>query len=230
MTKRIAPNHIRWRKIDKAVVILDLRTEGYYVLDPIATAMWDGILSGVDVVMDLHQRFGGERERIQADFDAFVGRSILQGFLAVEETPARVVGSHRPRVSRKSFLMLRAWWSLFRTCRMLVRKGFRVTYESYAVIPKPEPTPDVGERLAEAIAAFAKAENFFHMKKAPQDCLPRSLALYRFLRSVGIPAEHCIGVRRFPFGAHAWVEHQGKVVHDHPAQPTVFAELARVIA
>lgn len=46
------------------------------------------------------------------------------------------------------------------------------------------------------------------------DCLPRSLAVYVLLRRQGVPATLRIGVKRFPFGAHAWVECLGKVLDD----------------
>jgi hypothetical protein len=97
-------------------------------------------------------------------------------------------------------------------------------------VPLPD-RPTTSNRLLErAVAAFGHAENFFILKRAPQDCLPRSLALFRFLRLVGVPAEHCIGVRRYPFLAHAWVEHGDRVVHDHPAHPRTFTTLARIRA
>jgi hypothetical protein len=82
--------------------------------------------------------------------------------------------------------------------------------------------------LAKALAAFARAENCFSMKQAPRDCVPRSLALFRFLRLVGLPAEHCIGVRRSPFQAHAWVEFEGRVVHDLPSRQLKYTTLARI--
>ena len=49
------------------------------------------------------------------------------------------------------------------------------------------------------------------------DCLPRAMALYVLLRWRGVPATLCIGVKRYPFGAHAWVECVGEVVDDSSA-------------
>ena len=48
------------------------------------------------------------------------------------------------------------------------------------------------------------------------DCLPRSLTLYLLLRRRGVPAALRIGVKRYPFGAHAWVECRGEVLDDTP--------------
>lgn len=44
------------------------------------------------------------------------------------------------------------------------------------------------------------------------DCLPRAMAVHLLLRYRGVPATLCIGVKRFPFAAHAWVECEGRVL------------------
>ena len=44
------------------------------------------------------------------------------------------------------------------------------------------------------------------------DCLPRALAIYVLLRLRRVPATLHIGVKRYPFGAHAWVECLGEVL------------------
>lgn len=45
-------------------------------------------------------------------------------------------------------------------------------------------------------------------------CLERSLVLYYSLRRAGVGATLRLGVRAFPFGAHAWVELDGSPVND----------------
>jgi hypothetical protein len=85
-----------------------------------------------------------------------------------------------------------------------------MTYEQYSFFP-------VGLNalpLSKALKGFTLAENLFIGRRAPSDCLVRSLSLYRYLRSVNIPVQHVIGVRRFPFAAHAWVEYEGAPVLD----------------
>lgn len=44
----------------------------------------------------------------------------------------------------------------------------------------------------------------------------------------GVPADHVIGVRRFPFQAHAWVECAGRVGFDSPHFVRCYTELARM--
>jgi hypothetical protein len=158
----------------------------------------------------------------------------------------------------RGFLTLRAWWSLWRASRWLAKRGFSGAYQRFSRLPRPvaplapaplEPSDEVeafaGGPAAEArtstadvetllltraIAAFSRAENFFHLRRAPQDCLPRSLALFGFLRQLGLGAEHVIGVQLFPFLAHAWVEYRGHVVHDDPENPRRFTAIAKIAA
>ena len=46
------------------------------------------------------------------------------------------------------------------------------------------------------------------------DCLPRAMTVYVLLHRRGVPATLHIGVKRYPFGAHAWVECEGRVLDD----------------
>jgi hypothetical protein len=87
---------------------------------------------------------------------------------------------------------------------------------------------DAEMSLSTAIRVFQRAENFFSTRYAGIDCLPRSLALHRFLLSVGLNANHCIGVRCFPFGAHAWVEVKGTLVCDSESFVNKYNEISRV--
>lgn len=54
-------------------------------------------------------------------------------------------------------------------------------------------------------------------------CLERSAAITCLLRSIGVPGETVIGVRKMPFYGHAWVEVNGKVVNDDPKVQTFFS-------
>lgn len=59
-------------------------------------------------------------------------------------------------------------------------------------------------------------------------CLHRSAALVCLLRLLArLPAQMVVGVRRLPFGAHAWVEIDGRAVYDLAAQRHQYREVAR---
>ena len=62
------------------------------------------------------------------------------------------------------------------------------------------------------LEAVRNATRYYYRRRL--DCLPRSLAIYILLRRQGVPATLRIGVKRFPFAAHAWVECLGEVIDD----------------
>jgi hypothetical protein len=68
---------------------------------------------------------------------------------------------------------------------------------------------------------FVRAETFLLSKLGNRDCLPRSLALFIYLRSLGHQVRHVIGVARFPFDAHAWVEKDGQPLLEFRAAPAL---------
>ena len=63
-----------------------------------------------------------------------------------------------------------------------------------------------------ALEASRRATRYYYRRRL--DCLPRALAIFVLLRRWGIPATLHIGVKRFPFGAHAWVECMGEMLDD----------------
>lgn len=231
--------HIRYCWMDDRVIILDLRSESYFALDPIASAMWQQLM--------LPQNGEESRERLgnyyslesiestgqEADFDSFTQRCVTERFLTETQAPS-LPGIEVPtrRLPGGRCLTIRAWWSLWCVTRSLAQQGFSKTYNAALHLPKFQEirTGKPAALLASALRAFARGENFLYLKKAPRDCLPRSLALFRFLRSLGLPVEHCIGLKQFPFLAHAWTEYQGEVLHDDPHNQERFTVIARIPA
>jgi hypothetical protein len=53
-------------------------------------------------------------------------------------------------------------------------------------------------------------------------CLERSLVLYDYLRCRGIAAQVRLGIQRYPFMAHAWVEYRGEPINDVPEHVRIF--------
>lgn len=233
MRLHISPNAL-YEEIQGFLVILDLQTEAYYILDPVGTSMWKTLLATdteIEALQVLQNEYSVERARLEADLEAFRQRCIEQGFLQEKETEREIENPLYEDAGQPKFLVLRAWWWLFRTVRSLSASGFARTYQEYSRLPIPKDNSvDGDELLKRSLAAFTMAENFFLIKNAPQDCMPRSLALFRFLRSAGLPVEHCIGVRRIPFQAHAWVEYRGRVVQDDSSRQLTFKTLARISA
>ena len=224
-------SHIRHARVEDLVVILDLRAADYSVLDAVASDMWDLLAETGDTEATLDrltQMYDASPDRLRADLDRFVADCERRGFLdrgaqpasgaAASPEPPENGAPARPRATR-------AWTSLLATRRDLARGGLAAAYESCAQLPPPQRDPDP-EALESALRSFLRAENAFVARRAPDDCLLRSLALYRFLRAAGLPCEHRIGVRRFPFTAHAWVEHDGSALLDDDNRTQGFTVVA----
>ncbi len=68
--------------------------------------------------------------------------------------------------------------------------------------------------MRRTVEAVRTATRYYYRRRL--DCLPRALAIFVLLRRQGVPATLRIGVKRYPFGAHAWVECLGEVLDDLP--------------
>lgn len=229
----VAP-HIRHVWIDDRVAILDLRSESYFALDPIASLMWREFTLGHDRDerrRNLRYQFPDDVTRLELDLDVFENRCIESNWLVrAPWAPTRVRQIFPTRGPAERLLTVRAWSRLFRVTRSLSSRGFSWTYtavlqEAHAYTIR---SCNQEQALVAAVTAFARAEEFFNLRTAPADCLPRSLALFQFMRGVGLPAEHCIGVRQFPFSAHAWTEFRGHVVHDDSQNQERYTVIARI--
>ena len=197
---------VRHALVNGCRVVLDLRTGSYQVLNPAATAMWE-ILTGdadpADALIEMSSRYRVPLARLEQDLSAFSDLCRTSRLLEPENHADAVV---KPplRAGASAPTILLALRSMMATSRALARDGFAVTYLQYAQFPQG--TSPTARR---ALTIFARAENFFLSKRGSEDCLARSLALYRFLSRVNVQANHVIGVCRFPFRAHAWVETEG---------------------
>lgn len=74
--------------------------------------------------------------------------------------------------------------------------------------------------------AVVTATAFYYRKR--KDCLPRALAIYHFLRTQGAPVVFRLGVKKYPFSAHAWVEYRGQVIDISPDIATQYVTMKTV--
>lgn len=103
----------------------------------------------------------------------------------------------------------------------------------HGLVVKPVPRKRIrkpvdlrGEEVDRVVRAVAFATRFYYRRR--EDCLPRSLTLCRLLRRRGLNAQVCLGVKQFPFRAHAWVEFEGEVIGDSPERVSSFQALAEI--
>ena len=229
-TRYEAPVGIRQASTAYGLVLMDLRGGDFVVFDEVAAAMWHALVrDGQDVTAAhaaLMEAFEVSADDLAADLQRFVRECVDQLWLTPRRVPGSLGGADaapayvgRPvRERRPKFLTLDAWWWLVRASRLLRRKGLAGLSGAWLrpgmAGPRAAATHADKELLSAALAAFSRAENFYISASAPDDCLRRSLALYRFLHQLGLPVEHCIGYESRASGAHAWVECHGRVLLD----------------
>jgi hypothetical protein len=207
---------VREAEVDGNVTLMDLSRGDYLSFDPIGSLIWKYMSRGrhddSEICDLLFHQFDVDLDRLRGDIQVFRTECLAKGLLC-DNGGSEIQSRRRPltRIFGPSFT---AWYWLLEISLSLKRHGFAATY-TRAVNQAPEVTgkPDL-DRLAIAAAAFRRAEIFFVARQAPNDCLSRSLALFAFLRAMGLPAEHRIGYEPYPFNAHAWVECGGSVVLD----------------
>lgn len=210
-----SPN-VRFAVLDGAVFLLELGSAEYFAFDTVGSDFW---LRLVDpdartgaVLAELHAEHGDAVDRF---VDDCLRRSLLtrRRPTTVAPPPARAGGRSR---WNSRFLTSRAWFHLARIWVLLRFTGFGPVYRRL-LAERPPPRPASPELLGRAVSSFVRAENFFWFRGAPDDCLPRSLALFSFLRALGLPATHRIGGTRFPvLLMHAWVDSSGRALLDDP--------------
>lgn len=119
--------------------------------------------------------------------------------------------------------VLRAWLQFLAIPLALRVLGFERLCR-WACRPIANPQPD-DERCVELFRAVQTAGQFYY--RSQSDCLPRALNTLLLLRSANIPAQLCIGVRKFPFEGHAWVECEARVLDDAPQRVENYKVLGR---
>lgn len=216
--------HIRHVQIDDVIVLLDIRAGRYLLIEDVAAEMWDGLCRNrtpEQIVDDISTRYDAARDQVAQDFAQFLASCRANGYWDdAPAAPALPVVPHSATsfAAGRHFLTLRAWLALLASWMTLKTGGFHGLHgaaQRLAAMPRGAGQPDA-QLLQRAEAAFLRAENFFILKSAPQDCLPRSMAMYRFLHGLGLPVRHRIEVERYPLTMHAWVECDGEPVLNDP--------------
>jgi transglutaminase superfamily protein/coenzyme PQQ synthesis protein D (PqqD) len=224
-----ASDTIRFAEVDGLYVILDLVSGNYFILNETASEMWELLLHASSKQEDSAIK-GRQRDD---DLNSFIAQCLELQFLSTQpkERLRRSQALRSSYCNAKRFLIWRAWLSLTRTAASMRMKGFPQTYLNYSNLGDARCSLDGSDLITLAQDAFLSAENVFWYRRAPEDCLPRSLALFRFLRCLGIPAIHRIGGRRVPiFFMHAWVEHNGVVILDDQRNASECTVLASIPA
>jgi hypothetical protein len=205
---------VHWADVDGVVIVLDERRGRYFALPPHDAQLWHDVLAGGAMPVDR----------------SFVDELRRRGWLAGAAPDAAPADSATaaPRSPWRTALTLRALGCLIAAELRLDVRGFAVAYGA-ARLATTRATGVSAVPLATALSAFARAEHLVISKRGLRDCLPRTLALFVFLHRCGFRVAHRIGVKRYPFDAHAWVEDvSAGVLLDAPERTRAFTPLAEI--
>jgi hypothetical protein len=219
--------------------VLDLDRGRFLGLDAVATRLLTLTLEhGPDTAATAVAReYAAAEAQVRADLDGLlrhlqswgvlVGdgtaspwrwRDLLCSPLALLARPGRLTPG-LPTVREAGRLLRRAWLSL----RLF---GWRGSIERWrprapATLPGPAQRHELIEGIDCAIREAASRSIVFAAA-----CKERALAGYRLLRGHGLPAVLVVGVQHYPFGAHAWVEVDGRLVTDDTEHCAGFTPVA----
>lgn len=197
---------LRWCAVDDIVYVLDTRAGEYFALDPGNSAAW----------VQLFQHSGSSALPNDGPLVAVLHR---RGWLVDEAHTSVPRTAHRRWVGWTRFARamprLAAVYYLWCTQLALRTRGFERTYEWADRGPEAKLHPSV-DKIERSLGYFRAAESLVFNPRGVMDCLPRSLALFAFLSMQGHSVRHVIGVRRYPFKAHAWVEQSGRKLLEMP--------------
>jgi len=204
-----APN-LRCAEVAGQLVVLDLSAGVYDVINEVGAAMWAQLTRLPDErnITGLAEEYGVAPATLEADFADFATAQLAAGRLVTDQrtTPPSV-----ERSPRRTPTILRALRERVAAERDL-RRGFATAYANRVGPTADTAAPRTAVELL--MRRFRIAEGLYPARQAPLDCLPRSLALTRFLRTAGWPARHVMGVALYPFEAHAWVELNGTALNE----------------
>ena len=127
---------------------------------------------------------------------------------------------------RERRIAVEAGFEILRTARRLRRGGLARAGQDALIGTRPEASMLHSGSAADAVSIARIVEIASTVSPVRPNCLQRSVSLWRILHRHGIGSEVRIGARADPRGDipafHAWTEHNGVVLNDHPDVASAF--------
>ena len=235
MRYRAGP-HIRWLDHGTCVILLCLNSGKFLGLDSSARAIWNSLVTGcnkVEAAERLCRDFAIESASALKEVELFIQNCQNQSLIEISELSS--TNRYPSPIDQRSccFVQLsffRAIASLITTRTLLRFGGFAKAYWSTAAVSKRFgiESNTTNKSIAQALQVFLRAEGLLPSSKAANDCLFRSLALFRFLRMIGAPVVHHIGIIEHPFESHAWVTFENNALLNDPIKIEQYKRLANL--
>src|SRR5262245_24628381 len=119
-----------------------------------------------------------------------------------------------------------AWMLLLAVDVVEKTLGFWRVYRVVGLAPTLRRSPHTSTAAARRVCGAVDAASVYYFRRVR--CLQSAAAAVCLLRLHGIAAELVIGIRRLPFGAHAWVEVDRQVVmNEQPEMGSLYQVIAR---
>ena len=215
--------HVHATEVQGSLVFLNLRNNRYDYLAPKDAA---GVLELLrdDADPRLHDKRDSVLLRDQSTVDELKERGLvtegefgrpflqIQHEAVLEEFP-RMLGPDRPKIRTRYF------WIFVRSvfeARALISI---LPLHWIITILKRRKNSTIDVRDTSSVARLVEVYRRLRpiLFSRHDRCLVDSLSLFIFLQRFRVPATLCFGVRLEPFKAHAWVEHDGIVFDEMPA-------------
>ena len=235
----IAPT-LRFAHDEDGLVLLDLRRGDYSSFNPVGALVWKQIEMGAtleEILGTLAMTFPEvDPGIITQDVRALLTQLLNEGLIAADRSgcgarpkssaPTRAMDSDPASANEEVGLWrtLTAFLYLVYVDVLMRLSCFRRVYDTVCETETRARSvePASIRRTCRAMDRAARA----YLKRAW--CLQRSAACVFQLRRQGVPAELVLGVRTFPFGAHAWVELDGRILNDDLGHVGGFLVLDRI--
>lgn len=212
-------SHVRWVDRGDSVVLLSLANGDFFGLRDEAAAVWRRLSEA-----------GADSHTAVSSGDAALRSFLNRGWLV----PSTEVSTETRALAQSTW---RTWKGLpigRALCtqafvRLHLRtSGFGGAYKRVMRAARRFRPADL-ERSADATTAlrsFLRAEALTPTHEGHEDCLPRSLSLFLFMRMSGIAVRHHIGVSRMGFASHAWVTLEGRSLLESDERTAAFVTIA----
>ena len=241
-------SHVSRVLIDGEGVLLNQKTGKYLGLNAVGTRILEMIQEGLrteQITEKLAELYQVDRATVRRDVEKFLEQAAKHDLLVLSPAmggariaedsssgAAPVLSKDIPQDGAKARrrLVLHAYFLLFIIDWRLKSHSFETVLQWLNDRSGgAKPSRDVGAaRIAiqQVRDAIGRATKFYYRTR--RDCLPNAMLAYYLMKKRGVAVKFCIGVTKFPFKGHAWVEYEGKVVYTTPASLWKYRAIMKV--
>lgn len=84
--RMVVPDHVLTQELSGELVLLDLKSQHYFGLDPVGTRMWNALADSASIAAAyeaLLAEYEVEAQRLRQDMEGFIARLLEQGLIGI---------------------------------------------------------------------------------------------------------------------------------------------------